>query len=127
MGNNAPFQIDGANDITALREDLLSCLPAGIREILSESQCEALARTLGQRAWNRHPVNIRLSLPVFGNRYYFAMVAGKERRSPKRLIDERGRHPVSTTANVFFGIGLITLCGFAAIVAMILQSALAEF
>jgi len=127
MENNAPFQIDGANGAAALRDDLLSVLPDGIRESLTESQCEAMAKTLGQRAWSRHPINVRLSMPLFGNRYYLAIVGGQERRSPKRIADERNRHPISAASHVFFGMGLITLCGFAALVAMVLQSALTEF
>ena len=126
MGKSAPFQMDGGQQ-AGLNDSLLAALPEGITDNLTEEQRNALAKTLGKRAWGSHPLNIRLSFPFIGNRYYLAMVGGKERRSPKRVEEERKRHPVSTAANLLFGMGVTTILVFAAIVTMILQSAMSEY
>lgn len=60
-----------------------------------------------------HPVNIRLSLPFFGERYYFTLVAGKERRSDERLADEKAKHPLATRGNILVLAGLGTVTGLA--------------
>ena len=51
---------------------------------------------------NHHPVNIRLSIPLFTRRYYVTVVAGKEQCSTERLAEEREKHPLATTANMIF-------------------------
>lgn len=71
--------------------------------------------TPGQvRAWTKdHPVNIRISIPLLFARYYFVIVAGKERRGPERRASERLKHPLLTYGNVIFISALSTLFGFA--------------
>ena len=64
-----------------------------------------------------HPVNLRLTIPLFKRRYYIALVAGTERRSIERRAEERRKHPIATTANIAFlfaagtvvGVALLTL------------------
>lgn len=48
------------------------------------------------------PVNIRVTIPVLGKRFYFAVLAGKERRGDERLALERRRNPLFTKINVVF-------------------------
>ncbi len=127
MEKNAPFQIDGTGSATAGGSSILTALPEGIVDNLNDEQKDALAKTLGKRAWGSHPLNVRLSFPFFGTRYYLAMVGGQERRSEGRIEEERNHHPLSTAAHIFFGMGLLTLFGFAAIITMVLQSALSEY
>ena len=65
-------------------------------------------------AWTgTHPVNIRLSIPFFGARYYLTLVAGKEKRSPERLREEKRKHPLATRANIAVLAVLGTLTGLA--------------
>ena len=65
----------------------------------------------GGESWNRHPVNLRLSIPLPFGRYYVTLVAGKERRGAERLASERRKHPLLTFGNlaVFFGLALLAL------------------
>ncbi len=67
----------------------------------------------GGESWGRHPVNLRLSIPLPFGRYYVTLVAGKERRSADRLVSERRKHALLTLGNVavFFGLGCV--CGLA--------------
>lgn len=58
------------------------------------------------------PVNIRLTIPFLGRRFYFAILAGKERRGHERLALERRRNPLFTKINVLFlVIGAVILYG----------------
>ena len=76
--------------------------------------------------WKSHPVNVRFSLPFFGRRFYFTMVAGGEQRSRTRISEEREKHPVVTVSNVLFGCGISTMFALLALVALAMQSAIIE-
>ena len=77
----------------------------------------------GGESWGRHPVNLRLSIPLPFGRYYVTLVAGKERRGAERLASERRKHPLLTFGNlaVFFGLGCV--CGLALLALFQLASA----
>ena len=74
-------------------------------------------------SWDRHPVNLRFSIPLPFGRYYVTLVAGKERRGAGRLASERRKHPLLTFGNVtvFFGLGCV--CGLALLALFQLASA----
>lgn len=62
----------------------------------------------GDTPWeNDHPVNIRLTIPLFKWLCYVTLVAGKERRSAQRMAEERQKHPLGKTGNVL----IITVFG----------------
>jgi hypothetical protein len=68
----------------------------------------------GAQPWaSDHPVNVRLSVPVFFGRYYVTIVAGKERRGPERRNIELRRHPLLTFGNVIFLAGVGVVVGLA--------------
>lgn len=48
------------------------------------------------------PINIRLTVPILGRRFYFAIASGRERRSRERLALERQRNPIRTKKNITF-------------------------
>ncbi len=77
----------------------------------------------GAESWDRHAVNLRLSIPLPFGRYYVTLVAGKERRGAGRLASERRKHPLLTFGNVavFFGLG--SVCGLALLALLQLASA----
>jgi hypothetical protein len=84
--------------------------------------------SLSNPPWEgNHPVNLRLTLPFFKMRCYVTLVAGTEKRSPKRLVEERRKHPIATTGNIMilaiFGIitGLAFLTAFQMASAYMLQ------
>lgn len=56
--------------------------------------------------WRRHPVDIRFSLPFFGNWFYVTVVSGPERRTEERRAEQQHHYPLRTAANVFFVLGL---------------------
>ena len=48
------------------------------------------------------PVNIKMTVPFLGRRFYFAIMSGKERRSKERLALERQGNPIRTRRNILF-------------------------
>ena len=77
-------------------------------------ECESSAlvrKSPGGECWgNDHPVNIRLSIPVFFARYYVTIVAGKERRSRERLASEYKKHSLLKVGNVLFIVAVQIVC-----------------
>ncbi len=67
----------------------------------------------GGESWDRHPVNLRLSIPLPFGRYYVTLVAGKERRGAERLASERRKHPLLTFGNRAVAFGLGCVCALA--------------
>ena len=87
------------------------------REPLSDAAHERDARRVEaatDRSWsNDHSLNLRLSIPFFGQRYYFVCVGGRERRSAERRAAERKKHPIVKKGNVIFLAAISTLAGLA--------------
>ncbi len=52
---------------------------------------------------NKHPVNIRVSIPLLAlGRFYVIFLAGRERRDGERRRQEREIHPLLTFTNMVF-------------------------
>jgi len=101
--SSLPFDYDG------LMTGLLHNLPENGRRLFTEDHVEALQEACDKLKWNRHPVDIRLSIPTLFSRYYLVLVGGPERRAGARREDERRRHPFRTAGNFLFLGGLIAL------------------
>ena len=48
------------------------------------------------------PINIKMTVPLLGRRFYFSIAGGKERRSKERLALERQKSPFFTKNNITF-------------------------
>ncbi len=64
----------------------------------------------GESWENDHPVNIRLSIPVFFARYYVTIVAGKECRSRERLASEYRKRSLLKVGNVIVIVAVQIVC-----------------
>lgn len=102
-------------------------LPEQVVDTLTPEQKEAIHHAAEDPAWRRSPVDIRLTIPFLGRRYFFTLVGGAEKRSDERRAEERHHYPLRSAANVFFFIGLATIFYTAAVVVLALQSAIVEF
>ena len=70
--------------------------------------------------WERdHPINLRLSIPLFFGRWFFTLIGGPERRDQERRAKERRKHPLFTLGNVVFLFIVGTVIGTAVAVLMI--------
>lgn len=76
-------------------------IPPETAATFTDAQLNAIKRVLSSTTiCGGHAVNIRLSLPVPGQRFYFVLLAGWERRSSKRIRAEKLNHRVWMPANI---------------------------
>ena len=76
-------------------------IPPETAATFTDAQLNAIKRVLSSTTiCGGHAVNIRLSLPVPGRRFYFVLLAGWERHSYKRICAEKLKHLVWMPANI---------------------------
>lgn len=102
-GGTQPIEAKGVVD------GLFARLTDAERESFSPEQMTALVDAAEQCAWRKHPIDIRLSLPLLLRRFYLVVVAGPERRNPDRRVVEQMRFPVNTPNNFLFVLAVATL------------------
>jgi hypothetical protein len=86
---------------------ILARLPDEIHARLTPDLKRAIARAAAPRAWDNHPVDIRISIPLPFGRYYLALVAGPERRPAARRAAEQGARRVMTVSNMLFVLSIV--------------------
>ncbi|MDF5733574.1 MAG: hypothetical protein PUP92_37760 [Rhizonema sp. PD38] len=90
-------------------EQLFAKLPPKIAKTFTFEQLEAIKKAYDFNNWNRHPVNIRVSIPILGMRFYLILSAGKERRSNQRLQVSKSTFPLWTPVNTLLITGFFIL------------------
>lgn len=91
---------------------LLAQMPAAVRSRFDDTQVEALREAARHSQWGRHPLDIRLSLPLPRRRCYLVILGGAERRSAERRQQERPARPRWLRP---LQVGIATLLGLAAL------------
>lgn len=81
------FAESGKQADDAILDAAADRLPPDIRRDLSPDQTRRLAMLIAPDKL-RHRVTYRISVPIMGSRYYFALFFGKEKRSGERLDQE---------------------------------------
>jgi hypothetical protein len=114
------------DDPPAERNWLLQRLPRDVLNTLSIEQRNAIQNATST-SWRGHGVNIRMSLPFFGRRFYLTCVGGEERRPMQRVITEREHHPVRTMANSLFLAGVAFFFYAIVLVGLLVKAAVIEF
>ena len=105
LSNSAPISSDS----------LLARMAPAMAITFSPAQVQALQAALATR---RHPVNIRLSLPLGMTRVYLVLLAGTEVRSAARCRQEAVRHPIGTPTNMLVIVGTMGM-GILALLALV--------
>ncbi|WP_313055405.1 3-phosphoshikimate 1-carboxyvinyltransferase [Pseudomonas lopnurensis] len=59
-------------------------LPEHLRESFSNEQLQALRSVFGARSWVKHRVDLRGTVRLWGNHFYFAILAGRNKRNLTR-------------------------------------------
>ena len=92
------------------RTRLLANMPREIADSFTDLQIEMIENVVEIGKWGGHPVDIRLSIPVFWRHFYLVLLMGPERRSGERRAQEQAKHPIRTAANLLvFGLFLLLL------------------
>lgn len=108
-------------------EMLFDRIPAEVAGTFTDQQRAALYSAVKPTTWKRHPINIRLSFPFVGGRYFITVVGGPEKRSHERLSREYRMFPFRTVGNIMFLMGVGGAFYLAALAAMVIFSGLIEF
>ncbi|WP_438864509.1 3-phosphoshikimate 1-carboxyvinyltransferase [Neptunicella sp.] len=61
-------------------QNLLARMPKDMRGSFSDKQLSCLKAALASRQWGKHKIDVRGTLSWFSSRYYFVLLAGKNRR-----------------------------------------------
>ena len=77
----------------------LSRVPADVAATFSQAQLFAIRDFVTDNR-DRQAVDIRWTIPLIWFRFFIVVVAGPERRSPRRLAAERAARPILTWSNV---------------------------
>lgn len=93
-------------------EQLFDTIPTEICQSFTFEQIEAITRAFSSRSWKRHPLDIRVSLPILELRFYMVLLAGRERRSKERLRVSRMTYPLWSPTNILFIIGFFIVLLF---------------
>jgi hypothetical protein len=104
-----------------------SRLPGHIAAGLTDEQRTAIEGAIVSHASARPPVNIRVSVPLPGWRFYLAVMAGKERRNAARRRADRQRHPLHTVGNFLFILGGAMGFYILVLLAFLLNSSVLEY
>jgi hypothetical protein len=106
---------------------LLANLPDDVIASFTADQRAALWNAAKPISWRKHPINIRLTFPFFGNRHFVTIVGGFERRSAERVKRDHQMNPLRTAGNILFMLGVGGAFYLAAVVGMFAFSNLIEF
>lgn len=106
---------------------LLANLPDNVIESFTPDQRAALWNAAKPISWRKHPINIRITFPFVGGRYFVTIVGGHERRSMDRIDRDRKMHPLRTAGNVLFMLGVGGAFYLAAVFGIFFFSNLIEF
>ncbi|MEW5727247.1 MAG: hypothetical protein AB1918_05410 [Pseudomonadota bacterium] len=108
-------------------EMLLDRIPVEVAGTFTEAQRAALYSAVKPTTWKRHPINIRLSFPFVGGRYFITVVGGPEKRGSERLAREHRMFPFRTVGNIMFLLGIGGAFSFATMAMMVVFSGIVEF
>lgn len=95
MGEQDPF-------IKGLKERL----PEDIRESFSAEQLNALQVAFGARQWGRHSVDLRGTVKLWRWRYYFVLLAGRNKRDLSRAQQELSLTAKAVGVSIFLLVSL---------------------
>ena len=90
-------------------EQLFAEIAPEVANTFTVEQLEAIKRGFVSRGRTRHALDIRVSVPIPGLRFYLVLLIGSERRSKARLRSEKGLYPFWTPANILFLIGFLII------------------
>ncbi len=89
--------------------ELFVRLSPEIADSFNEEQLEAIKKAFGSQSFSRHPLDVRVSVPIPGIKFYLVLLAGLERRSKQRLRSEKGIYPFWRLSNIIFLIGFFSV------------------
>lgn len=88
--------------------ELFAQIHPDIKNTLTIEQIAAIQKAFGYNTWtSQHPLDLRVTLPIPGLRFYMVLLGGPEKRSKQRLQYGKFLNPVWTPNNIIFMIGFL--------------------
>ncbi|MGO4891724.1 hypothetical protein [Flavobacterium sp. W21_SRS_FM6] len=72
-------------------QNLLANVPERVKDTFTEEQLSYLRNAIVNRQWRNHPVDVRGTIPWFKYRYYYVVIAGKNKRELSRAEQKASR------------------------------------
>ena len=93
---------------------LLNRMPNDVQDSFTEDQLAHLKVAIGARQWGKHTVDCRGVVKLFKYRYYFVVLAGRNRRelSEKEKKIAAVSHAITVSLFSFFVISLLLLVAY---------------
>lgn len=94
-------------------QHMLERMPKKVADSFSEEQLSHLNIALSGRRWGNHKIDVRGTIGILRSRYYFVLLAGKDKRDLSRTESRISRIAMATSVVLFFsvslGLGLVLL------------------
>lgn len=71
-----------------------SRIPREVAESFTDEQLTAIKVVFGGESWDHHPIDIRGTARLPFQRWYFVLIAGPDKRSPKRRRATHRQRPI---------------------------------
>ena len=80
-----------------------------MKETITYEQLQAIKMVCETNNWNRHFLDITVSLPIPAIRLYIILLVGKEHRVKRRFRYEKGVYPLRDPINILCLLGLLII------------------
>ena len=87
-------------NISPSSRHLLANMPPDVASSFTDTQLSYVAEAIENRPPSGHPVDIRLSIPLLGRRFFLVFLFGWEARSPARRERDRARRLLWRFGNI---------------------------
>lgn len=80
-----------------------------MKETITHEQLQAIKMVWETNDWNRHFLDISVSLPIPAIRLYIVLLVGKQRRAKRRWRYAKGVYPLRNPVNILLLLGLVII------------------
>ncbi len=87
-------------NISPFSRHLLANMPPDVASSFTDAQLAYVEEAVENRPPHGHPVDIRLSIPLFSRRFYLVLLFGREIRAPARRERDRARRLLWSFGNI---------------------------
>ena len=87
-------------NISPFSRHLLANMPPDVASSFTDAQLAQVEEAIENRPPSDHPVDIRLTIPIFGRRFYLVFLFGREIRAPARRERDRTRRLLWSFGNI---------------------------
>ncbi len=88
-------------------QHILERMPKDVADSFTEEQLAHINTALAGRHWGNHKLDLRGTISLWKNRYYFVLLGGKDKRDYSRVQSKVGRFFIASVTTAFLAISII--------------------